>query len=104
MAEEVDLNFLGGQMRRLQSDVRELKADVRDLKTRAARTGADVLALDEQLATMNDRFAALEQRVDGGFDEVGRELSVVRSQLADIRPEMTRNLEIVLTAIREQRG
>jgi predicted nuclease with TOPRIM domain len=104
MAEEIDLNFLGEQLKRLQ-------ADVRDLKTRTARTDADVLALNEQLAamneqmvTLNERLESLEGRVESGFDESRREFAVMRAEMADMRSEMTRNLELVLTAIREQRG
>jgi hypothetical protein len=49
MADEIDLNFPGEQIKRLQADIRELK-------TRTARTDADVLALNEQLAALNDRL------------------------------------------------
>ena len=103
MADEIDLRFLGEQIKRLQADVRELK-------TRSARTDADVLAVNEQLATLNERIEILNERVgslDGrvveGFAETGREFAVLRIELAEMRAEMARNSEIVLTAIRERR-
>ena len=38
-----------------------------------------------------------------GFAETGREFAVLRIELAEMRAEMARNSEIVLTAIRERR-
>ena len=96
MADEIDLNFLGEQIRRLQ-------ADLRDLKERTAQTDADVLALNEQMVAISERLEALDGRVDDGFGESRREFQLVRTELAEMRGEMTRNLEIVLTAIREPR-
>lgn len=80
MADEIDLTFLGEQIRRLQVDVRELKA-------REARTDADVLALNA--------------RLDGIEGEMVRRFELVDDQFADMRAELTRNLEIVLRAIQE---
>ncbi len=96
MPDEIDLNFLGEQIRRLQ-------ADVRDVKGRMARTDADVLALNEQMVALNERLESLERRVEAGFDESRREFAVLRAEMAGMRSEMSRNLEIVLTAIRELR-
>ena len=107
MADEVDRKFLGEQISRLQADMRELK-------TRTARTDADVLALSEALS---ERLDTLERRVDSGFAVVDqrfehvsehllrhdREFAVIRTELAEMRGEMTRNLEIVLTAIPQAR-
>ena len=104
MADEIDLNFLGEQIRRLQ-------ADVRDLKARNARTDADVLALSERLEALERRVDAGFEAVDHRFDQVDQEISslkrevhVLRMELREMRSEMARNFEIVLTAIREQRG
>lgn len=108
MPDEVDLTFLGEQIRRLQADMRELK-------TLAARTDADVLALNEQLAAIVERLSALEGRVEIGFDlttkrflrtderfdAIERRLEVIDSQIAEMRQENTRNLEVVLQAIQE---
>ena len=60
MADEIDLNFVGGQIKRI-------RADVRDLKARTARTDADVLALSDALS---ERLDTLERRVDSGFEVV----------------------------------
>ena len=110
MAEEIDLNFLGEQIKRLQ-------ADVRDLKARTARTDADVLALGERLEALEQRvdagFAAVDQRLERVEREISdlkreisdlkREIDVIRMEMREMRSEMARNFEIVLTAIREQR-
>ena len=74
-----------------------------DLKARTARTDADVLALNEQMVAISERLASLGGRVDDGFGESRREFQLVRTEVAEMRAEMTRNLEIVLTAIREPR-
>jgi chromosome segregation ATPase len=118
MADEIDLNLLGEQIRRLQ-------ADMHDLKSRSARTDADVLALNEHVASVAERLESLERRsvigfdaVDKGFDSVDRrfdyvyqrferidvELAALRAEMAEMRAENSRNLEIILTAIGEQRG
>jgi hypothetical protein len=82
--ENLDLNFLGEQMKRLQGDVRQLKADVSQVR-------GDQLRLEGDLNRLDRKLDALIERTDDRFDQVDERLlqilRVMGQQFAELRAE-----------------
>ena len=69
MAEEIDLRFLGEQIRHLQGDVRQLKSDVAQMRADNVRVDNDVVALSVALSSLDGKVEAFRESVDDRFDQ-----------------------------------
>jgi len=70
MAEEIDLGFLGEQIKRLQGDVRALKSDVSQVKTGVTHFRSGQLRLEGEFALLGRKLDALNEQVDDRFDQM----------------------------------
>ncbi len=69
MAEEVDLRFLGEQIKRLQGDVRLLKSDMAQMRADSAKVESDIAALKADTTAIRNDLEAFRETVDDRFDQ-----------------------------------
>jgi septal ring factor EnvC (AmiA/AmiB activator) len=69
MADDVDLRFLGEQIKRLQSDVRQVKTDMAQMRADNVKVDSDVVALSASLSRMEGQIDAFRESVDNRFDQ-----------------------------------
>jgi hypothetical protein len=69
MADEVDLRFLGEQIKRLQGDVRLLKTDMAQVHADYAKVDSDIVALSAALSRVETNIETFRESVDGRFDQ-----------------------------------
>jgi hypothetical protein len=69
MAEEIDLRFLGEQIKRLQGDVRQVKSDMAQMRVDNVKVDSDVVALGAALSRMEGKLEAFSESVDDRFDQ-----------------------------------
>ncbi len=62
MAEEIDLRFLGEQIKRLQGDVRQLKTDMAQMR-------ADTVKVEADMTRIENKIEAFRESVDDRFDQ-----------------------------------
>ncbi len=70
MAEEVDLRFLGEQIKRLQGDVRVLKSDMAQVRADSARVESDVASVKADIARVDTKLEVFREFVDDRFDRM----------------------------------
>ena len=66
MAEEIDLRFLGEQIKRLQGDVRQVKFDMAQMRT---DVGGDLIALRGEISRVDGKLEAFRETVDDQFEQ-----------------------------------
>jgi hypothetical protein len=85
MAEEIDLRFLGEQIKRLQGDVRHVKSDMAQMRT---DVGGDVVAVRAELEafreSVDDRFEQQIELIKSSFRILSQETASLR-ETVDIR-------------------
>lgn len=69
MADEIDLRFLGEQIKRLQGDVRQLKTNMAEMGVKVDRIDSDVVAFTASLSRMEGQLEAFRESVDDRFDQ-----------------------------------
>lgn len=69
MAEEIDLRFLGEQMKRLQSDVRQLKSDMAQGRAETVRVESELVSIRADLTTLRGELEAFKESVSDRFDQ-----------------------------------
>jgi septal ring factor EnvC (AmiA/AmiB activator) len=69
MAEEVDLRFLGEQIKRLQGDVRQVKSDMAQIRADNVKVESDVAALKADLTRIENKLEGFRESVDDRFDQ-----------------------------------
>ena len=69
MAEEVDLRFLGEQIKRLQGDFRQVKSDMAQIRANNVKVESDVAALKADLVRIEGKLEAFPESVDDRFDQ-----------------------------------
>ena len=69
MADDVDLRFLGEQIKRLQGDVRQVKTDMAQMRADYTKVDSDVVALSASLVRMAGQLDAFRELVDDRFDQ-----------------------------------
>lgn len=91
---EIDFNFLGELIKRLQADLRQVRTEQLrqevDITSLRAEMAAGFASVDARFAAVDARFAALEQSLDARFDQV--------------HATMATNLAVVLAAIEGAKG
>jgi septal ring factor EnvC (AmiA/AmiB activator) len=70
MTDEVDLRFLGEQIKRIQGDVRQLKTDMAQMRADQVRVESDVAALKADIARTEGKLEGFRDSVDDRFDQV----------------------------------
>ena len=86
MAEDVDLRFLGEQIKRLQGDVRQVKSDTAQMRADNGKVESEVAALKADLARLENKLEVVRESVDDRFDQTGELLkSSFRSLSEEIR-------------------
>ena len=71
MAEEqIDLRFLGEQIKRVQGDVRVLKTDVAQLRADLSQLEGVVAGLKADITRIDNRIDAFAESVDDRFEQV----------------------------------
>jgi septal ring factor EnvC (AmiA/AmiB activator) len=83
MAEEVDLRFLGEQIKRLQGDVRQVKSDMAQMRADNVKVESDVAALKADLARIDNKLEAFRESVDDRFDQTIELLKASFRNLSD---------------------
>ena len=82
MAEEIDLRFLGEQIRRLQGDVRQVKSDMAQMRT---DVGGELSRADAKLEafreTVNDRFEQQIELIKSSFRILSQEIATLRESV-----------------------
>jgi len=69
MAEEIDLRFLGEQIKRLQGDIRVLKTDGAQVRADLSRLEGDVAGIKADITRVEMRIDVFAERVDDRFDQ-----------------------------------
>jgi outer membrane murein-binding lipoprotein Lpp len=69
MAEEIDLRFLGEQIKRLQGDVRQVKSDMAQMRADSVKVESDVAGLKADLTRIESKLEAFRESVDDRFDQ-----------------------------------
>jgi hypothetical protein len=69
MAEDVDLRFLGEQIKRLQGDVRQVKSDMPHMRADNVKVESNVAALKVDLARLETKLGVFRESVDDRFDQ-----------------------------------
>jgi len=86
MAEDVDLRFLGEQIKRLQGDVRQVKSDTAQMRADNVKVESEVAALKADLARLETKLEVFRESVDDRFDQTVELLkSSFRSLSEEIR-------------------
>ncbi len=85
MAEEVDLRFLGEQIKRLQGDVRVLKSDMVQARADVARVESDLASMKADIARVDTKLEVFRESVDDRFD---RSEEFARANFALLRDEL----------------
>jgi chromosome segregation ATPase len=78
MAEEIDLRFLGEQIKRLQGDVRQVKSDMVAVKADLNRADGRLEAFRE---TVDDRFDQQIELVKLTFGRLSQEIALLRDSV-----------------------
>jgi hypothetical protein len=86
MSEEVDLRFLGEQIKRLQGDVRQVKTDMAQMRADNVRVESDVAGLKADLTRIESRLEAFHESVDDRFDQT---IELLKSSFGVLRDEIT---------------
>jgi archaellum component FlaC len=69
MADDVDLRFLGEQIKRLQGDVRQVKIDMAQMRADYTKVDSDVVAVGASLVSVAGQLDAFRESVDDRFDQ-----------------------------------
>jgi hypothetical protein len=69
MADEVDIGFLGRQIKRLEGDVRQLKSEASQLKTDVNQFHLEQLRLEREFALLGRKLDRFGEHVDNRFDQ-----------------------------------
>jgi archaellum component FlaC len=84
MAEEIDLRFLGEQIKRLQGDVRQVKSDMAQMRT---DVGGELSRADAKLEafreTVDDRFEQQIELIKSSFRSLSQEIATFRESVDD---------------------
>jgi chromosome segregation ATPase len=90
MAEEVDLRFLGEQIKRLRGDVRQVKSDMAQIRADNVKVESEVAALKADLARLENKLEAFRESVDDRFDQTIELLKssfrAVSDEIKSLRP------------------
>jgi outer membrane murein-binding lipoprotein Lpp len=86
MAEEIDLRFLGEQIKRLQGDVRQVKSDMAQMRADNVKVDSDVVALSAALSRMEGKLEAFRETVDDRFDQ---QVELIKSSFRSLSLEIT---------------
>jgi phage shock protein A len=85
MAEEVDLRFLGEQIKRVQGDVRLLKTDMAQMRADSAKVESELAALDAKFTRVENNLEAFRETVDDRFDQ---QVELIKSSFRTLMTEI----------------
>ena len=85
MAEEVDLRFLGEQIKRLQGDVRQVKSDMAQMRADNVKVESGVAALKADLTRIENKLEAFHESVDDRFDQT---IELMKSSFRTLHDEI----------------
>jgi hypothetical protein len=85
MAEEIDLRFLGEQIKRLQGDVRQVKSDMALMRADNVKVDSDVVALNAALSRVEGKLEAFRESVDDRFDQ---QIELLKSSFRSLSQEI----------------
>ena len=85
MAEEVDLRFLGEQIKRVQGDVRLLKTDMAQMRADSAKVESELAALDAKFTRVENNLEAFREIVDDRFDQ---QVELIKSSFRTLMTEI----------------
>jgi archaellum component FlaC len=89
MAEEIDLRFLGEQIRRLQGDVRQVKSDMSEMRTdvggELVALRADMVAVKAELGRADGRLEAFRETVADRFEQ---QIELIKSTFRSLSQEI----------------
>jgi predicted nuclease with TOPRIM domain len=81
MADNIDLSFLGEQIRQVQSDVRQVRADQLRVESEQVQMQDRLSGLDAKVdrldAKLDNGFRAVETRFDQVFQTIGTNLKLI---------------------------
>lgn len=85
MADEIDLRFLGEQIKRLQGDVRQVKSEMAEVRADSVAVKSDVGALGTALSRMERQLEAFRESVDDRFDQ---QIELLKSSFRSLSEEI----------------
>lgn len=85
MADEVDLRFLGEQIKRLQGDVRVLKSDMAQMRADNAKVESDIAALKADTTSIRNDLESFRETVDDRFDQ---QVELIKSSFRTLTTEI----------------
>jgi len=85
MSEELDLRFLGGQIKRLQGDVRQAKTDMAQMRADNVRVEGGVAGLKAGLTRIENKLKAFRESVDDRFDQT---IELLKSSFRSLKDEI----------------
>ena len=80
--EEIDLRFLGEQIKRLQGDVRQVKSDMAQMRT---DVGGDLIALRAEISRVDGKLEAFRETVDDRFEQ---QIELIKSSYRSLSQEI----------------
>src|SRR5580704_11262342 len=90
VAEEVDLRFLGEQIKRLQGDVRLLKSDMAQVRADSVKVESDVASVKADIARVETKLEVFREAVDDRFD---RTVELVKSSFRTLSNQINAQSE-----------
>jgi chromosome segregation ATPase len=85
MAEDIDLRFLGEQIKRLQGDVRQVKSDMAQMRADNLKVEGDVAALNASLTKIEGKLEGFRESVDDRFDQ---QVEILKSSFRTLSQEI----------------
>src|SRR6266567_2931365 len=84
-SDNVDLQFLGEQMREMQSDIRQVRADQLRLESEQVQTRDHLARLEKKVDGVDSKLEAFRETVTDRFDQV---VELLKSSFRVLREEI----------------
>jgi hypothetical protein len=85
MSEELDLRFLGEQIKRLHGDVHQVKTDMAQIRADNVKVESGVAGLKADLTRIENKLAAFRETVDDRFDQT---VELLKSSFRSLKDEI----------------
>src|ERR1044072_8189470 len=103
MAEEIDLRFLGEQIKRLQGYVRQVKSDMAQMRT---DVGGELVELGTEIRGVDGKLEAFRESVDDRFEQqielIKSSFRILSQEIATLRESVGVRFESVDARFEQQ--
>ncbi len=102
--DKVSLDFLGEQMRRMQTDLRGVRTDLTRLETEVHGLDDKIVSVDAKVDLIDAKVDRVDAKVDALDAKLGNFMSSVDARFDQVHETMTTNFEIVVRALDAKRS